>query len=284
MKKRRIYVIGGPTASGKSALAMRLAEHINGSIVNADAIQVFKDLQVLSARPTQEDMEQFPHYLFGFVDAWTQYSLARWLIDVKQALEEASNPVVVGGTGMYIDALINGIHQIPEVDLSVRDEVRKMPLEEVRSKVGDYPFRDPQRVRRALEVLLSTGKPITYFYEQPKKKIMNADFVLLHVCPPKEVVYATCEQRFQLMKNKGAVAEVEHLCKIHATGGVLKAIGVKEIKTFLEGKISEKEMTLAVVTATRQYAKRQLTWFRHHGNPQHVIEDVKRSDITRITK
>ena len=284
MKKQRIFVIGGPTASGKSALAIRLAEAVNGCVVNGDAIQVYQDLQVLSARPNLRETQQVPHYLFGHIDAWTHYSLADWLKEIKQTLPALENPVVVGGTGMYLDALVNGVHVLPDVDPEIRQKVRQMPLEEVRSQMKGYRFQDSQRVRRALEVRLSTGHDLTYFYAQPKKKFVEGNIVLIHILPDRERVYQYCAARFDIMKQEGAIQEVARLNEIKASGGVLKAIGVPEIQDFLTGHLSETEMTERVVMATRQYAKRQMTWFRHHGTPHHVMTDISEVNIQDITK
>lgn len=284
MKKQRVFVIGGPTASGKSGLAIQLAQEIDGCIVNGDAIQVYQDLQVLSARPSAEDIKKVPHYLFGHVDAWTNYSLADWLNEVAPVIPNLKNPIVVGGTGMYLDALVNGVHAIPDIDPEIRKKVRQMSLEEVRSQMKDYPFQDPQRLRRALEVRLSTGHDLMYYYERPKRKIIDSKIILIHILPEREKVYESCAKRFDIMKKMGAINEVAHLNKIKASGGVLKAIGVPEIKEFLSGRLSESEMTNKVVIATRQYAKRQMTWFRHHGTPQYVIEDPLNVKIKEITK
>lgn len=284
MKKQRVFVIGGPTASGKSSLAIKLAQQIKGVIVNGDAIQVYKDLQVLSARPSKAEQQNIPHYLFGYVDAWTTPSLADWLKNVKEILPTLKNPIVVGGTGMYLDALINGVNEIPEIPPEIREKVRNMPLEEVKSLMKNYPLQDPQRLRRALEVQLTTGKSLQYFHKQPKKKIENIDFCLIHVLPDREKVYQNCAKRFDLMKKEGAIEEVERLNKIKATGGVLKAIGVPEIQAYLTKEITEAEMTEKVVTSTRQYAKRQMTWFRHHGDPRYIITDISSVDIDEITK
>ncbi len=284
MKKQRIFVIGGPTASGKSALAIQLAEHIGGSIVNGDAIQVYKDLRILSARPSLEEQKDIPHHLFGFVDAWTNYSMIEWLSDVKKTLAHVENPIIVGGTGMYLDALINGVNDIPQIPDEIRQKVREMPLEDVRKMMKDYPFQDSQRIRRALEVQLATGKSLKYFHNQPKIKALDADFCLIHVLPERERVYENCAKRFEEMLKEGAIKEVEKLNKLKATGGVLKAIGVSEIKSFLNNEIDEKTMIEKAITATRQYAKRQMTWFRHHGTPQHVIKDPSKIKIQNITK
>ena len=284
MKKQRIFVIGGPTASGKSAFAIKLAEAIHGTIVNGDAIQVYKDLSILSARPSIEEQKGIPHKLFGFVDAWTHYSMAEWLKDIKENVPNIENSIVVGGTGMYLDALINGVNEIPEISEEVRQKVREMPLDDVRKMMKDYPFQDSQRVRRALEVYLTTGKSLTYFHNQPKKKIIDADFCLIHILPDREKLYQNCEKRFEIMIQEGAIDEVVHLNEIKATGGVLKAIGVPEIKSYLKHEINKQEMIEKAVISTRQYAKRQMTWFRHHGTPMYIITDPSKIKIKDITK
>ena len=284
MKKQNVFIIGGPTASGKSELAIRLAEAVQGCVVNGDAIQVYQDLSVLSARPNKADMARVPHFLYGEVDAWTNFSLSDWLKRIQETVPQLKNPVIVGGTGLYLNALMEGISEIPEVDPDVRKRVRAMPLEEVKSKTKDCVFKDPQRLRRSLEVQLSTGHPISYFYNQPKVKVLDADFCLIHLLPDREKVYQNCEKRFEIMKKAGAIEEVKNLIQIKATGGVLKAIGVPEIKSFLEGVLSEAEMTRWAVIATRQYAKRQMTWFRHHGAPKHLITDINQIKISDITK
>ena len=284
MKKQRVFVIGGPTASGKSALAMQLAAHVNGSIVNGDAIQVYKDLSVLSARPTREDMEKVPHYLYGEVDAWTNCSLADWLKRIQEVLPTLKNPIVVGGTGMYLDALMNGISPIPDIPDEIRQKVRSMTVEEVKSMVKDCVFTDPQRMKRALEVQLATGKSIRYFQKLPKNKMISADFILIHVLPSRELIYKNCEVRFKKMQQSGAIDEVRHLRQIKATGGVMKAIGVSEIIAYLDHQITATEMVEKSVIATRQYAKRQMTWFRHHGQPNATFTDISKIDIENITK
>lgn len=284
MKKQKVFVIGGPTASGKSSLAIQLAEAVGGSVVNGDAIQVYRDLQILSARPDEKETTRVPHYLYGEVDAWTNFSLADWLARIKEIVPNLTNPVIVGGTGLYLNTLLEGINEIPDVDPDVRQKVRTMPMDEVKALVRECPFVDQQRLRRALEVQLSTGKTLAFFYRRPKKKILDADFQLIHVLPPREVVYQNCETRFYRMMKQNVVDEVRHLIKIKATGGVLKAIGVPEIKAFLQGEFSEEEMAERVITATRQYAKRQMTWFRHHGDPKYLIENVSQVKIKDITK
>ncbi len=284
MKKQTVFVIGGPTASGKSALAIELAQRIKGEIVNADAVQVYQDLRILSARPSEEDEYLVPHHLFGYVDAWTTPTIVDWLSAVKEILPTIQNPIVVGGTGMYIDALVQGISPIPDVPAEVRKLVRAMPIEEVQQQVIKCRFSDPQRLRRALEVQIASGKPLSYFQKLKKRKFVDADFVEIHILPDREVVYDSCKQRFEIMKQQGVIDEVRRVLAKNPTGGVLKAIGVREIGAYLAGALTEKQMTEEVVTATKQYAKRQMTWFRHHGHPKVVITDRKKVNFDEITK
>ena len=284
MEKKRIFVIGGPTAGGKSALSIRLAQKIGGEIVNGDAVQVYKDLRILSARPSIEDEKLIPHHLFGYVDCWTNPSIMDWIQQVEKVVQQIDIPIVVGGTGMYLDALVNGISPIPDVPPEVRVLARKTPLEEVIRKVKNCPFTDPQRLRRAYEVQLATGKTLAYFQKLPKKKFVEADFEEIIVLPDREKVYASCEQRFKQMEAEGAIEEVIDLMKKNPKGGVLKAIGVREISAYIAGAISKEQMEQEVITSTRQYAKRQMTWFRHHGNPKIVVTDPKEINLEKITK
>ena len=275
MKLKKIIVIGGPTASGKTSLSIQIARDVYGQVVNADAIQIYKDLQVLSARPSQEEQAEVPHYLFGYVDAWTTPSVQDWLGQVAEVLPELSAPVFVGGTGFYLDALVNGLSPIPDVPKEIREKVRAMSLSEVKSLVKNPKFFDSQRLRRALEVQLATGKTITYFQEQPKKRVIQAEFQVIHLLPPREQVYAQCEKRLLEMLRAGMIEEVQHLREIHATGGVMHAIGVPEINEMLDGKITKSEMMNQILLSTRHYAKRQMTWFRHQGKPNLVLRSPK---------
>jgi len=284
MKKQRVFIIGGPTASGKSSFAIQLAERCNGEIVNGDAIQVYQDLRILSARPSIADEQKVPHHLFGYVDAWTTPAITDWLKNVAETVPSIQNPIIVGGTGMYLDALINGISPIPDVPDKIRQQVRKMPLNDVQKQVKDCFFTDPQRMRRALEVQLATGHSLVYFQKLQKIKYLDAEFIELTLLPDREIVYRNCETRYQQMIKEGVIQEVADLMNKNPTGGVLKAIGVQAIKQYLDKEIDEKEMANRVVTATRQYAKRQMTWFRHHGHPQYIITNPKNFDFNKITK
>ena len=260
---KKITVVCGPTASGKSGLALQIAQKGQGSVINADAMQIYHDLTIVSARPTVEEMQGIPHLLYGYADAWTQGTVQDWLEKVVPILNETENPILVGGTGMYISSLVNGINEIPDVDESVRQSVRNMDIKEVQSLVQDCSFTDPQRLRRALEVQLTTGKPLSYFQNQPKKKLIKADFKIIFLNPPRDILYQRCELRFYKMIEQGGIEEVQKLLTLNPTGGVLKAIGVPEIKAYLEGTLTKEEMLYQAILSTRHYAKRQMTWFKH---------------------
>lgn len=253
----------GPTASGKSGLALRLAKEKKGTVINADSMQIYKDLNLISARPTEAETEGIPHLLYGYLDAWTQGTVQDWLERVVPVLKEAENPILVGGTGLYFSSLINGINEIPEIDEDVRKQVRQMPITEVKQKVKECPFTDPQRLRRALEVQLSTGKTLIYFQSLPKKKVYDADFKTIFLNPPRELLYRNCDIRFRQMIEQGGIEEVRHLMNLKPTGGILKAIGVPEIISYLQGNITKEEMIEQAILSTRHYAKRQITWFKH---------------------
>ncbi len=272
MQKQKVQIIVGPTASGKSGYAMEIAQKIKGQIVNADAFQVYRDLRILTARPSIEDEQIVPHYLYGYADCQTQENVQSWLKKVCKILPQLSHPIVVGGTGMYINALINGLNEMPDIPNEIRQKVRQMPMTEIQSLLkGQNVLPDPQRQKRALEIFLTTGKPITYFQNLPLKKQIEADFEIILIQPDRKLIYNKIEQRLNIMLNSGGIEEVQKLQKMDAKGGVLKAIGVKEIIQYLEGQYSLEEMRKLILLSTRHYAKRQMTWFRHQIIPQKVI-------------
>lgn len=261
--KKIIPVIVGPTASGKSAFAIEIAKKINAEIINADSLQVYSDLHILSARPTKAEQQNIPHHLYGYIDAYSTCSVASWLNDVKNKLETVENPLFVGGTGLYISALTQGISPMPAVDENIREDVRKMDIADVQKRLIDCKAIDPQRQRRALEIQLSTGKPLSFFQNQPKIKIIDKDFQIFFLNPPRDILYQRCNSRFIKMLDCGAINEVIRLNNIKATGGVLKAIGVSQIKKYLDNEITKEQMIDLATKETRHYAKRQITWFKN---------------------
>lgn len=277
---QKIYVIAGPTAGGKSGLALQLAQEINGEIINADSLQVYQDLHILSARPDEAETRLVPHHLYGYLDCYSVCSVFEWLSQAKEACKNIQHPIFVGGTGMYIQALVDGISMMPTIDLDIRERVRQMPLEEVQKLVQDCKATDPQRLRRALEVQLSSGKTLAYFQAQPKIKVIDGDFKVFFLNPPRTTLYERCNQRFEQMIAKGAIDEVTQLQEKGATGGVLKAIGVSEISSFLKQEISLEQMIERSQLATRHYAKRQVTWFKHQLKSV-VLLDKEDVDLKR---
>ncbi|HEX7712209.1 MAG TPA: tRNA (adenosine(37)-N6)-dimethylallyltransferase MiaA [Sphingomonadaceae bacterium] len=281
--KQELALIAGPTASGKSDLAVRLAlalaEHgRRGVVVNADSAQVYADLRVLSARPSEEDMRGIEHRLFGAWDGATPCSAADWAQAAKREIAaihaSGAVPILVGGTGLYIRTLLDGIAPVPRIDPAVRDEVRALPTSAAYAALqAEDPERaaaldrgDSTRIARALEVVRSTGQPLAHWQRRREGGI--AGEVTLHpaiILPPREELYARCDARFERMLTAGAVEEVERL---RARGlspelPVMRAIGVREIAGWLAGEWSREEALARGQQATRNYAKRQYTWLRH---------------------
>ena len=272
----RLALIAGPTASGKSALALELAERANGVVINADASQVYADLDVLSARPSVAEMARAPHRLFGFMDGAEACSAARWADEAKREIAAAHAagrlPILVGGTGLYIRTLLDGIAPVPEIDAAMRAEVRAMPVAEAYAALTreDAPAAarlapaDSARIMRALEVIRSTARSILDWRAEKAGGI--GDRVDLHplvLLPPRDWLTARCDARFEAMLGQGAVAEVEALLArgLAPDLPVMRAIGVPEIAGWLRGDLSREAMIAQAQAATRQYAKRQYTWF-----------------------
>lgn len=261
--QKPIPIIVGPTASGKSAFSIQVAKRTNGEIINADSLQVYKDLKILSARPSLEEQEGIKHHLYGYMSAFETSSVMGWLKDVKDIINQVENPIFIGGTGLYVKALTEGISPMPDIPDEIRNLVRQMDIEEVKSKVKGCSAIDPQRLRRALEVELSTGKPFSYFQNLEKIKVIDKKFQIFFLSPPRNILYERCDKRFIQMLSQGAIEEVKYLQEIKATGGVTKAIGVKQISQWLNNEISNKEMIEEACKETRHYAKRQVTWFKN---------------------
>ncbi|WIA55361.1 tRNA (adenosine(37)-N6)-dimethylallyltransferase MiaA [Sphingobium sp. WTD-1] len=287
-----VALIAGPTASGKSALAVRLAQIADGVVINADASQVYADLAILSARPSQAEMGGVPHRLFGHIDGAEACSAARWAAEARAEIDAAHEagklPVLVGGTGLYIRTLLDGIAPVPEIDADIRAAVRAMPVaqahEALRSEDPEAAARlapaDTTRVARALEVVRSTGKPLK-IWQQHKQggiadRISLSPMILL---PPRDWLIERCDRRFALMVDQGAVAEVEALLprNLNPDLPVMRAIGVPEIAAWLKGDIDRDTMMARGQLATRQYAKRQYTWFSNQP-PQNWHREMRPID------
>lgn len=275
-----LALIAGPTASGKSALALAAAEHADVTIINADSAQVYRDLRILSARPDEIDMSRAPHRLFGYIDGSEACSAARWAADARAQITEAHEagrvPVLVGGTGLYQRTLLNGIAPIPEIDPAIRAIVRGMAVDAahiaLRQEDPDSAARlapaDTTRVQRALEVVRSTGHPLGYWHARRTGGISDTiDLRPLILVPPRDWLVQRSDTRFVGMIESGAIDEVERLLirQLDPDLPVMRAIGVRGISAWLHGEMTRPEMVEAGRLATRQYAKRQYTWFRHQA-------------------
>ncbi len=277
-------LIAGPTASGKSALAVALAKALgngtpaNATVVNADASQVYADLATLSARPTEEEMEGVPHRLFGHVDAAEAHNAARWADEAHDVIAEVHAagrvPILVGGTGLYLRTLLDGIAPVPDIDPKVRDAVRALPVAEAHAAlaIADPAAAarlnpsDTTRVARALEVVRATGRTLADWQQAREGGIADhIALVPLVLLPPRDWLRARCDARLVQMFDSGAVEEVETLLArdLDPSLPAMRAIGVPQIARYLRGEIRRAEALQAAQAATRQYAKRQYTWFRH---------------------
>ena len=281
----KLALITGPTASGKSALAMAVAERHDGVVINADSAQVYRDLRILSARPSPEEEARVPHRLFGHIDgADARYSAARWAEEAKAAIAEAQRagklPVLVGGTGLYLRTLIDGIAPVPEIDPGIRAEIRSLEVAEAYQRLEQVDPEgaarlhpgDTTRIARALEVAVSTGRPLAAWQAHREggigESVRGIGIVLL---PDRDWLRARCDARFAAMFDQGAVEEVRTLAArtdLPADAPVRRAIGVPEIGAWLEGEIDRETAIARAQAATRQYAKRQYTWFRHQPPPE----------------
>lgn len=290
----RLALIAGPTASGKSALAIAVAERHDGVVINADSAQVYRDLRVLTARPSAEDEARVPHRLFGHVDGADSYSAARWASEAAREIDAAHAagklPVLVGGTGLYLRTLLDGIAPVPEIDPQIREAVRALPVPEAHAALAvlDPPAAarlapaDTTRVARALEVVRSTGKPLADWQAARSggigDRVALAALVLL---PDRDWLMARCDARAAAMFADSARAEVAALRDrpdIAPAAPIRRAIGVPELTAVLAGEMTEDQALDLTCVATRQYAKRQYTWFRNQPpacwRRSHALETI----------
>jgi tRNA dimethylallyltransferase len=283
----KAILIAGPTASGKSALALEMAAQRGGVIVNADSMQVYSVLRVITARPGETELRTAPHLLYGHVHPSVNYSTGRWLGDVRRLVETGAfaerTPIFVGGTGLYFRALLGGLSPMPAIPDEVSERWRRSLAEEgprklhalLRKKDPEAALRldpaDGQRIARALEVLEASGRSILAWQAEAPEALLkpeNAEMILLE--PERKLLVERIERRFDHMIGEGAAAEVETLLalRLDASLPAMKAIGVREIAAALDGRIEMDDAVERAKAATRQYAKRQATWFRHQMGPE----------------
>ncbi|MBX9991528.1 tRNA (adenosine(37)-N6)-dimethylallyltransferase MiaA [Phreatobacter oligotrophus] len=279
----RAVLIAGPTASGKSALALDLAQRFGGVVINADSMQVYRDLSIITARPSAEDMALAPHRLYGTVDAAENFSVGRWVAaateEIGRAEADGALPILVGGTGLYFKALREGLSAIPPVPAEVRDRVRTdadgVPPAELHARLTAIDPRtaaklrpsDPQRIIRALEVMVATGRPLAAWQEDGREAglLAGAEVAAVFLSAERASLRRRIDARFVAMMEQGALDEVKRLAArgLDPALPAMRAHGVPGLIAFLRGEASLDEAIARGQKDTRAYAKRQETWFRH---------------------
>jgi len=293
MIKKRIILLYGPTASGKSKLALDIAKKFNGEIINADSMQIYKEVKILSARPTKEDIK---HHLYGFISVKKNFSVGIWhelaAKKIKKVMNKRKTPIVVGGTGLYFKVLIEGLSQIPEVpklDMNLNSVERRSVINNYSRKYPgifkDINLNDRQRVYRAISVYENTGTPLWKWYKKKNKKTYfeSKNFVKIYLNPVKSELENRIKKRFDRMLKEGAIQEAENFKKIKI-GSLNSAnfiIGFKEISEFLNQQIGMKELKEKILIRSRQYAKRQFTWQRGQMKDWKGFEDTNYLDLRK---
>ncbi len=278
--KSKIILISGPTASGKSRAALKIAKKLKGEIINADSMQVYKELNILTARPSKIDLKKIDHHLYGFRSVKKEFSSGEWLKlakkNIKKIRDKNKIPILVGGTGLYFKALIDGLVKIPKIPISIRNRIRRMQC-----NLGQKKFylklvkidpsvknridpTDAQRSIRAYEVISISKKSIFEWYKKTKPSFKKDQFIKIYVDYPKDELINKISKRVDRMMKDGAIKEVKDFLKLNlkTDSNIYKVIGIREIKEFIDKKTSMDDLKLNIVIKTRQYAKRQRTWSR----------------------
>jgi len=290
-------LIAGPTASGKSALALKLARDFGGAVINADSMQVYRELPVLSARPDEAEQKLAPHYLYGFVSALEPFSVAKWLEAAASALAECRAkelpPFVVGGTGLYFAALTEGLSPIPELHASIRVEARRRLAEIGNERFhAELALRDPvmgerlapgdgQRLVRAWEVIEATGQSLAEWQQLKGTPVLSGSSARFVLKPDRAWLQARIATRFEAMIDAGALDEVRALKAqgLNNDWPAGRALGVPQLSAFLDGRLSLEQAKADAIAETRRYAKRQTTWFRHQMPDWTVVERSEPGEI-----
>ena len=282
--KSKIILISGPTASGKSSFAIKLAKKINGEIINADSMQVYKQLKILSARPDPKKYQKIRHHLYGFHDVKKNFSTGNWLKLVVKKIEEIKKrkktPIIVGGTGLYFKALTDGLVKVPNIPVKIRNQIRVQQLRLGQNKFYKKLLRldllsknkinptDTHRSIRAYEVKLFTKKSIHEWYKNTKSNFKKSDFYKIYIDFPRTELIERINLRSKEMIENGAIKEVKNFIKLNVRQdkSVNKAIGINEIRQYLKCEKELEEIIENISIKTRQYAKRQSTWARGNMN------------------
>ena len=286
------YIICGPTASGKSALAIDIARHQTGHVINSDSMQVYKELPILSAQPVLLDQQEVPHLLYGLLSVTEVSSVGKWLNAANQAIKkpEVTTPVFVGGTGLYTKSLLEGLSPIPDIPASVREEIAlavenapkghlfQMLKKEDPLTAQNIDPQNTQRILRALEVIRHTQKPLAEWQKLAKEKLVQLPqpIKVILIDPDRETLYQKINDRVEHMLEQGAIKEVLKLKENHIIPSTTahKTLGYEEISAYIDGHLSRSEMIEQIQQKTRHYAKRQMTWFRNQFKPDFIWSKI----------
>jgi tRNA dimethylallyltransferase len=279
-KQSKIILISGPTASGKSNFAVKIAKKINGEIINADSMQVYKRLKILTARPSNKNKQNIKHHLYGVIDLDKKFSTGEWLKATIKKIKEIKKikkvPILVGGTGLYFQSLINGLVEIPEIPIKFRNRIRAIHKKEGQKKFykkllkidpkikGKFDQNDSQRTIRAFEIKSFTKVSMYDWFNKTTSEFRDSDFLKLYLSVDREELIKRINKRTLVMMKEGAIKEVKKFIslKIKKEQSVNKVIGIDELTQYLENKIDLDEAVELILIKTRQYAKRQATWAR----------------------
>ena len=288
---KHYIMIAGPTASGKSKLAIEMAHRTDGVIINADSMQLYKDLAVVTARPSDADMAQAPHRLYGVLDGNVRASVAMWLdmaaTEMSNAWQVGKTPIIIGGTGMYLNAGLCGLASIPEVPRAIHDNAVTRHAE-----IGGAGFRqalaaldpitaerlydgDTQRLIRAMGVVQATGRPISAWQQDPHEGAFEGVATTIQILPARDILYQRINTRFDMMIAAGALDEVQKLVARNLDPGlpVMKALGVRQLSAYLAGDVDKAEAVRQAKQDSRHYAKRQMTWLRNNFNAKFEVNE-----------
>jgi len=296
-QEKRIILLAGPTASGKSELAIRLAEHFNGEVINADSMQIYKEISILNSRPSMLDTKKIKHHLYGFNSVKQKFSTGHWLELVLKKIQEqwshSKTPIIVGGSGLYFKALSDGLVKIPNIPDNIKSEVRML-----HNKLGQKIFfsqlikldpiaknfilpSDVQRSMRAYEVKIFIGKSLFELIKETKSNFDQNVFKKIFINTPRDLLNKKIEKRVEKMFKEGAIDEVKSFIKMKVYHELSsnKIIGINEVKNYLQGKLTLIETKELIAQKTRQYAKRQFTWARGHMKSWEMIYSANTDDL-----
>ena len=299
-KKSKIILISGPTASGKSKFAVKIAKKINGEIINADSMQVYKQLKILTARPTKQEKKNIKHHMYGVIDLNKKFSTGQWLTAVIKKIKDIKKrkkiPIIVGGTGLYFQSLINGLVKIPDIPIKFRNKIRFMQKKDGQKKFyrkllkidpkvkGKFDLNDTQRTIRAYEIKLFTKISMYEWLTKTKSEFKDHEFLKLYIDFKREDLIKKISLRVSKMIEKGAIKEVKKFIKLKIKKdlSVNRIIGIDELTQYFEKKINLEKAQELISIKTRQYAKRQATWARSRMsswkkiNPNMITDYLKK--------